>query len=164
MKKVLLIALLALPFALTAQTKGGATPAAPAQRENKNMPAPKEAQTVIVELVITENTAGGVSMRFDAGKEQPSYFQDKELVQQLADMRSYAVYSAPDAFNYLQSLGFRYIDSYQLPLNGRQETHLIFQRDLRRGREGGEATKPAEPPRQPTNNPRATTPPAPQKK
>jgi len=164
MKKVVLIAFLALPVALNAQTKGAVTATPPAQKENRNMPPPKEAQTVIVELVITENTAGGVSMRFDAGKEQPSYFQDKELVQQLSDMRGYGVYSAPDAFNYLNSLGFRYIDSYQLPLSGRSETHLIFQRDIRRSREGADATKPAETTRQPTNNPRATTPPAPQKK
>jgi hypothetical protein len=164
MKKVILIAFLALPLALSAQTKGAVTSTSPAQKEPRNMPPPREAQTVIVELVITENTAGGVSMRFDSGKEQPTYLSDKELVQQLADLRSYAVYSAPDAFNYLNSLGFRYIDSYQLPLSGRSETHLVFQRDLRRGREGSEAPRPADPTRQPTNNPRATTPPAPPKK
>jgi hypothetical protein len=158
MKKVLLIALLALPVALSAQTKGVATTTPTPQKESKNMPQPKDAQNAFVELIISENTAGGATMRFDVGKEQPSYFADKELIQQLAEMRGFQVANTPDAFSYLMSIGFRFIDSYQVKLGDRQETHLIFQRDIRRGKETAPATKPAESTRPPANNPRVTAP------
>ncbi len=163
MKKVVLIALFAVPVAFSAQTKDGAAVTAPAKKESQGTPAPESPQAVIAELIITENTGGGTTMRFDVGKSQPSYFSDKELVQQLAEMRGYQVYNVPDAMSYLLSVGFRYIDTYQVTLKERSETHLIFQKDVRRTKESGDATKPAATTRPPASNPRVNAP-TPQKK
>ena len=132
MKKVLILALFAMPLCAFAQ---GKTPAAETKKESKQMEAVKEPQVIYMELQITESTAGGTSMRFDVGKEQMSGISDKEFVAKLAEMRSMAVSNVPDAMTYLAANGFRFMSSYSVNLKDRSETHLVFEREMVRRKE-----------------------------
>jgi len=156
MKHILMILALFAAALTQAQTRPAVTSQQPV-KDTSPMPRQVDPQIIVVELLVTENTAGGVSLSFDVGREQPTYFTDKEFAQQLIDMRKYSIASIPDGFSYLSGLGFRFVASYDLMLNGRNETHLVFERDNPRRRE--KPDQGAEPPARPNSRPGAAVPP-----
>jgi|GEM_PF-3089026 len=155
MKKVLIMAIFAMPLMVFAQ---GKTAAAETKKESKQMEAVKDPQVIYMELQITESTAGGANIRFDVGKEQISGISDKELLVKLAEMRSMVVSNVPDAMTYLAANGFLFMSSYSLNFKDRSETHLVFERDMVRRKE--RPVTPEAPAKPATNAPTLSTAPA----
>ncbi|MCC6599216.1 MAG: hypothetical protein IT223_00915 [Crocinitomicaceae bacterium] len=140
MKKIIGILLFSTPFFFYSQTKGTtATAPAPAAgtRETAKAPAGQSKfgvfnpETIYIELIVGETTMG-TSIRVDYGRELLNGLNDKELINQISDLRSASFSSVPDAMNYLTSIGFRYLSSYNVTVNTKSEAHLLFDRRLSR--------------------------------
>lgn len=140
MKKLMMILLLAAPVALLAQ---GTKPATPAQPGKPGEPG-KEGARFVPEsvfadiIVVTTNSNGNVNtnIRVDFGKEIYDLLTDKDLLQQITAIRSMNFSSVPDAVNYLNSVGFRFVTNYTTNGSLGTDTHILMEkRIVKRGQD-----------------------------
>jgi hypothetical protein len=124
MKKMILLLGLLVPAAVWAQTK------TPGQEPKKSLPLPiaRDAGKLYMQLVLAETTSGSTSIRMDFGRDQLRAISDKDFLTLVEESSSYVVNSVPDAMNYLNSIGFQYVDSYPVSFRDRSETRLISKR------------------------------------
>jgi hypothetical protein len=157
MKKIVILALMVAPFVGFSQAKPVPTDLEKKKSEQFRVVNPEFA---FLEVVIAETSVGS-AIRVDFGREQIMGIEDKELVAQLTEMRSTQFTSIPDLTAYLSSIGFKYSASYQMVVQGKNETHLMFEKRLGRkpgnmqGNADGKGAKPAVEPGMP---PSPTTP------
>jgi len=143
MKKIIMLAIAALPLFSIAQDKEKAagTTATTAKTSMQNP------EVIYMELICGLNNAGGTSIRADFGRDILTSLNDKEAIQQLSDMRSMTFASMPDAMNYLAAQGFKFQQNYETAdKDGKHETHIVYEKRMpRKGQEG--ANKPTRPER-----------------
>jgi len=152
MKKMMIVAMMALPFVALAQDKG--TAIAPAAKAADNKFAISNPEVIFVELILGTNPAGAQTIRADFGREILAGLSDKELIKQLSEMRSMVFPSVPDAMNLLVSQGYKFQQNYvSYDKEGKPEsTHMVFEKRMaRRAPEGG--AKPMPQPNKPQPNP-----------
>src|SRR5262245_37777941 len=98
MKKIMILALAALPVFGMAQDKEKAaattTTTTAAKPEGKGGDSP---EVIYVELIAGTNSTGAMTLRTDFGRDVLATLTDKELVKQLTDMRTMNFPSMPDA-------------------------------------------------------------------
>ena len=169
MKKILMIALLCAPFLSFSQTKTPDPAKTPTKEgagagpgKTANVPKEYTPEVIYGELITFENN-GRMSIRMDFGRDVQTNINDKELLAMLENVRETSFTSIPDAINYLASLGFRLINSYNFVNAGRSETHFLFEKRLVKGpgtdNVGGIQRPPANPtPRDPAVRPTDTKP------
>lgn len=128
MRKLICIALAALPFLMTAQDS-------PAGAEKPNRPNPSEmrpgggGETIYSELVISKSPNGDNAIRADFGKDAVSGLTDKETLKQIGELRSSNYSNVPDALNRMSAAGFRYQQNYTVQdKEGRNEVHMVFEK------------------------------------
>jgi hypothetical protein len=145
MKKMMIVAMMALPFAASAQDKGAAI--APAAKAPDNKFAIANPEVIFVELILGTNPAGAQTIRADFGREILAGLSDKELIKQLSEMRSMPFPTVPDAMNYLSSMGYKFQQNYvAYDKDGKPEsTHMVFEKRMARRAPDG-APKPMTPP------------------
>ena len=159
MKKFVLIALMAMPVLVSAQDKTAAI--APANKPQESKFAISNPEIIFLELIISTNPAGAQTIRADFGREILSSLSDKELIKQLAEMRSVVFPTVPDAMNYLTSLGYKFQQNYVTydKENKPEATHMVFEKRMPRrqmeAKPRPEGSKPAEDgtKTEPTNGP-----------
>lgn len=154
MKKLLMIALAALPFFANAQDKGTVA-ATSAPKPNENKFAIENPEVIFVELISSTNSAGAQVIKADFGREILSALSDKELAKQLTELRSTTFPSMPDAMNYLASMGYKLQQNYVVTdKDGKTETHFVYEKRLPRKPADGAQGKPR--PERPTGDKPAT--------
>lgn len=142
MKKLLMLAIAALPFFANAQDKGTVA-ATTAPKPNENKFAIENPEVIFVELIAGTNSAGALVIKADFGREILSGLSDKELAKQLSELRSTTFPSMPDAMNYLASLGYKLQQNYVIAdKDGKNETHFIYEKRLPRKPADGAQGKP----------------------
>jgi len=142
MKKLLVIALAALPMIFSAQD-------APAGAEKPNRPNPGEmrpgggGETIYSELIINKSPNGDNSIRADFGRDAISGLTDKETLKQIGELRSASYTNVPDALNKMSGAGFRYQQNYTVQdKEGRNEVHMVFEKRVMSRPEGGAKPNP----------------------
>jgi hypothetical protein len=163
MKKMLILALAALPLFGIAQDKekqGTTTTTAPAKTQ-ENKFAIENPEVIFVELVVSTAPNGTTAIRADFGREILTALSDKDLVKQLTELRSMSFPSMPDAMNYLANQGFKFQQNYTFSdKDGKQENHFVFEKRMpRKGAADGSA-KPNRPERPEGTKPSTETKPA----
>jgi len=152
MKKMMIVAMMALPFAASAQDKNAAIASPSKAAENKFAIANPE--VIFIELILGTNPAGAQTIRADFGREILAGLSDKELIKQLSEMRSMVFPTVPDAMNYLSSQGYKFQQNYvTYDKEAKPDaTHMVFEKRMaRRAPEG--APKPMPQPNKPQPNP-----------
>jgi hypothetical protein len=143
MKKLMILALAAMPFLASAQDKPATTAAAKPQESKFAVANP---ETIFLELVIENNAMGGSLIRVDFGRDLLASIQDKELAKQLSELRTANFTNVPDAMNYLASIGFKYSSTYPtFDKDNKTQTHLVFEKRLPRKPNGEGQPKPNRP-------------------
>lgn len=136
MRKLICIALAALPLMMNAQET-------PAATEKPNRPAPGEmrpggGETIYSELVISKAPNGDNAIRADFGKDVISGLTDKETLKQVGELRSSNFTNVPDALNKMATAGFRYQQNYTVQdKEGRNEVHMVFEKRVISRTDGG---------------------------
>ena len=145
MKKIIVLAIAALPLFAFAQDKKETVQGSDAKTTEK--PVLSNPENIFIELVITQGPVGSV-IKADVGRETLAGLSDKELVKQLGELRTTPFSNMPDALNFLASIGFKYQNSYIVyDKDGKAETHLVFEKRINKKPAGDGSTKPARPER-----------------
>ncbi len=140
MKKILILALAAMPFFAIAQDKTTTGTAATPAKTSDNKFAIESPEVIFVELIAGTNSAGAQTIKADFGREIISALTDKELTKQLTELRTMTFPSMPDALNYMSSLGYKFQQNYVThDKDNKTETHFVFEKRLPRkpGADGG---------------------------
>jgi len=149
MKKIIILALAALPLFSIAQDK--ATASAPSKPMVDNKFAIANPEVIFVELIVGTNSAGAQTIKADFGREILSSLSDKELAKQLTEMRTMTFPSMPDAMNYLASQGYKFQQNYQTAdKDGKVDTHFVYEKRMAR-KQGGEGGVAKPRPERPTD-------------
>ena len=149
MKKLIVMALAALPMCAMAQDKGKTSDNAPVKPEVQRPVTTNNPESIFIELIVAQTNVGN-KIKMDYGRELLSNVNDKELVQTLSDMRNTDFQTMPDAMNYLAVQGFKFVTNYTLKdKDGKDELHIVFEKRMMKkpgsGRpEGRPDAKPAE--------------------
>lgn len=142
MKKMLIVALMAVPMLASAQDKGSAVTAPVKNPENKFAIANPD--VLFLELIISTNMTGAQTIRVDFGREILTGLTDKEMIQQLSELRSTVFPSVPDAMNYLASVGYKFQQTYiTYDKDSKPDaTHMIFEKRMPRRQPDGARPRP----------------------
>lgn len=143
MKKLLILAIAAIPFFASAQERATTGTTATPAKTSDNKFALANPEVIYLELIASTNSAGALVIKADFGREIISALEDKELTKQLTELRTMNFPSMPDAMNYLASLGYKLQQSYSMhDKEGKSDTHFVYEKRLprRAGNEG--TTKP----------------------
>ncbi len=147
MKKIIMIALAALPVFAMAQDKKEAPQAATTSTKTNDKPVLTNPEAIFIELVITQGPVGSM-IKADVGREVIASLTDKELVKQLGDIRSMQFNNMPDAMNYLSSNGYKYQNTYvTYDKDNKPETHIVFEKRLMKRPSSDGGAKPGKPER-----------------
>jgi hypothetical protein len=164
MKKVIILALAALPLFSIAQDKErpatATTPAGTQAKQNENKFAIENPEVIFLELVVGTNSAGAQTIKVDFGREIISSLTDKELAKQLTELRTTAFPTVPDGMNYLASKGYKLQQNYQTAdKEGKIETHFVFEKRMARKQTSGDGVAKPRPERPTEGQPKpaATT-------
>ena len=145
MKKILVLAIAALPLFAFAQDKKETVQKSDAKTTEK--PVLTNPENIFIELVVTQGPVGSI-IKADVGRESITTLSDKELVKQLGELRTTSFSNMPDALNFLASIGFKYQNSYIVyDKDGKAETHLVFEKRINKKPAGDGTSKPARPER-----------------
>lgn len=126
MKNVLMLALVIAPMLGFSQTKEQ-----PKDSKVENKFAIVNPEIIYLELIIGTNSVGAQTIRVDFGREIMNTMNDKDVAKQLAEMRSLAFPTVPDAMNYLASLGYRFQQNYQtFDKEGKVDTHIVYEKRM----------------------------------
>jgi hypothetical protein len=153
MKKFLFILLVGLPFLGMAQ-KPESVDREAREKELQARAAQKEAagrgiegESAFCELILSDNGLGGTVLKVDFGQESMKASEDKELIVAMSEARDKKFTNVPDAMAYLSKIGFKFVTSYVTGVQGKGETHMVFEKkSIKRGgrpTEGG-LTKPSQ--------------------
>jgi hypothetical protein len=130
MKKLVVLALAALPMFAMAQEKEKTSANAPAKPEVQRPVTTNNPESVFIELIISQ-TAVGNKMKVDFGREIMGSVNDKELVQALSDLRNMDFATMPDALNHLGTQGFKFVTNYTLKdKENKDEVHMVFEKRM----------------------------------
>ncbi len=149
MKKLFVLAIAALPLFAVAQDKKetGAAPVPAAATKGNEKPMVTNPESIFIELVVSQGPTGTV-IKSDIGRDMVSTLGDKELVKQLSEVRTMTFANMPDAFNYLASIGFKYISTYTTyDKDNKMDSHLIFEKRLNKRPTADGGARPAKPER-----------------
>jgi hypothetical protein len=167
MKKIIMIAIAALPVFSFAQDKerpaATTTPATTQAKPNENKFAIENPEVIYLELVVGTNSAGAQTIKADFGREILSSLADKELAKQLTELRTLAFPSVPDAMNYLANQGYKLQQNYETTdREGKVDTHFLFEKRMARKQQAGDGVAKPRPerPTEGQTKPAATTRPA----
>lgn len=145
MKKILVLAIAALPLFAFAQDKKETVQGSEVKPSEK--PVLSNPENIFIELVVTQGPVGSV-IKADVGRESIASLSDKELVKQLGELRTTSFSNMPDALNFLAGIGFKFQNSYIIyDKDGKPETHLVFEKRINKKPAGDGAAKPARPER-----------------
>lgn len=131
MKKILMIAMMALPMAAMSQaqlTKGDASATETRTRQARPN-AESSVEAIYVELVVSYNEKEGQVIKSQLGNNVFDKVTDKETVMQIKELSDKAYKSVPDAMAELTAMNFKFLTSYELPnSSGKNSAHLIFEK------------------------------------
>ncbi len=128
MKKIIVLAIAALPLFVMAQDKKETAPTTSTKATEK--PALNNPEMIFMELVVAQGPTGTV-IKADVGRDIISSLTDKELIKQLNDVRAMTFSNMPDAMNYLASIGFKYQSTYvTYDKDGKADSHLVFEKRI----------------------------------
>lgn len=132
MKKIIILAMAAMPFLSNAQDKG-TTGNTSVSKVAENKFAIENPEVIFIELVASTNSAGAQVIKADFGREIITGLADKELAKQLGELRTMSFPSMPDAMNYLASLGYKFQQNYTThDKDGKADTHFVYEKRLPR--------------------------------
>ncbi|HEY8403906.1 MAG TPA: hypothetical protein VIK71_04800 [Flavobacteriales bacterium] len=128
MKKILILAMLALPVAGFSQAQltkpDGADPKVRQARPNI-----ESVEAIYVEIVVSNNEKEGQVIRTQIASEAFEKVTDKESIVQLKELSDKSYKTVPDAMADLASKHFKFVTSYQLVgKDGKPTAHLIFEK------------------------------------
>lgn len=143
MKKLIILALAAMPFFATAQERTTTGTVATAAKTGDNKFAIENPEVIFVELISSMNSAGVQTVKADFGRELVSALADKELSKQLMELRTLSYPTLPDAMNYIATLGFKFQQNYESrDKEGKVDTHFVYEKRLPRKPGADVNTKP----------------------
>jgi hypothetical protein len=156
MKKILIIAMLALPVAGFSQAQLTKGDAAATEQRKQARPNMESVEAIYVELVVSSNEKEGQTIRTQMASDAIEKTTDKESAIQLKELSDKAYKTVPDAMADLASMNFKFVTSYQLTgKDGKPTAHLVFEK-----RALGKAAREAmdrQIPQKPTATPPAKT-------
>lgn len=130
MKKILMIAMMALPvaaFSQAALTKADSPSAETKTRQPR--PNTESVEAIYVELVVSYNEKEGQTVKTQFGSEAFEKITDKESLVQMKELSERTYKTVPDAMAHLTSMNFKFLTSYELPgKDGKNSAHLIFEK------------------------------------
>lgn len=145
MKKILILALAAMPIFAFAQDKPTTGNTSTPAKTSDNKFAIESPEVIFVELISSTNSAGAQVIKADFGREIISALTDKELSKQLTELRTMSFPTMPDALNYMASLGYKFQQNYvTYDKDNKADTHFVFEKRLPRkpGNADGNVGKP----------------------
>lgn len=126
MKKFLMIALMALPFAAMSQAQlTDANARQPVGREGQPQ---SSVEAIYVEIVVSYNDKDGQRIVSKVGEEALTSISDKETQVQMKSLSEKVFKSVPDAMAELAGHNFKFVTSYQVPSKDGDTAHLVFEK------------------------------------
>ncbi len=143
MKKLIVLALAAMPFFAVAQEKTTSGAVSTAAKTGDNKFAIENPEIIFIELISSTNSAGVQTIKADFGRELVATLADKELSKQLMELRTMTYPTMPDAMNYFATLGFKFQQNYESrDKEGKIDTHFVYEKRIPRKPTGDVTTKP----------------------
>jgi hypothetical protein len=129
MKKILIIAMLALPVAGFSQAQLTKSDAPAVEQRKQARPNMESVEAIYVELIVTNNEKEGQTIRTQIANEAMEKITDKDSVVKLKERTDKGYKTVPDAMADLASKHFKFVTSYQLTgKDGKPTAHLIFEK------------------------------------
>lgn len=157
MKKLVVLAMAALPMFAMAQEKEKTNATPPAKPEIQRPNSANGPESIFIELIITQTNVGN-KIKTEFGREMMSTLNDKELVQALSEMRNADYATIPDAMNALGMQGFKFVTNYTVKdKDGKDEVHMVFEKRMMKkpnaGKPEGRPERPERPEAKPAVQP-----------
>jgi hypothetical protein len=153
MKKLVVLAMAALPMFAMAQEKEKTNATPPAKPEIQRPNSANGPESIFIELIITQTSVGN-KIKADFGRELMSSLNDKELVQTLSDLRNADYATMPDAMNALAMQGFKFVTNYSVKdKDNKEEVHMVFEKRLMRKPNAGSGKPEGKPEGRPDAKP-----------
>ncbi len=128
MKKVVMIALMALPIAGFSQAQISRADNTDGRREMRQNSEPS-VEAIYVEVVTSMSDKEGQTVHIEISSSLMESLTDKEAIVQLKDLSGKSFATVPDAMAFLAGQNFKFVTSYQLPDKmGRNSAHILMEK------------------------------------
>jgi hypothetical protein len=137
MKKLIVLAMAALPMFAMAQEKEKTADKPAAKPEIQRPVTPGNPESIFIELIIAQTSVGS-KIKADFGRELLTNVTDKELIQTLSELRNKEFMTMPDAMNALGLEGFKFVTNYTTKdKDNKEEVHMVFEKRMMKKPAGG---------------------------